>query len=181
MEKELFRRFCFDGDENIGYVKKLNKDEIQYFTGGWLEEYCYICVKDAIGTCVDDVELNINVKNPKGTENEVDVMFTSRNALYFIECKSLEQEHLESKGQEKQVKTSDGFNDFLYKLGALQRDFGLSAQSYLISTSTKMLDERTGLTRRHLEDRASQLKTKIIGPDKVTNFKSILAADLTKT
>ena len=51
-------------------------------------------------------------------------MFTVDNALYSVECKSLDQQ------DDKRF-----FNGAFYKIGALQKEFGLRGKSFLVSTS----------------------------------------------
>jgi len=107
------------------------------------------------------------IRNPQGRDNEFDVMFTSRNALYFIECKSMEQKHL---GERK----SEGFDSFLYKIGALQKEFGLRVESYLVTNSSVIVHAQTGEINKALCERAEQFKTQIVGPDDVIRFPDIL-------
>ncbi len=104
-EQMLFAKLAFNG-KDCCYTKVLLKPEICFLTGGWLEEYCFNIVSEFIGRGVDDAVLGIVIENAQGRNNEFDVMFTSGNALYFIECKSLDQEH-------------DKNWDVLYKNGAL--------------------------------------------------------------
>jgi hypothetical protein len=160
-------------NEGKDYAKKLSKDEILYLTGGWLEEYCFNVVNELLGTLVDDAVLNIQIRNPQGSDNEFDVMFTSDNALYFIECKSMEQKHLGKKHEE-------GFGDFLYKIGALQNEFGLRVESFLVTNSSLIVNEE-GKIKQSLLDRAKQFKTEIIGPNDVIHFSDILKEALQKT
>jgi hypothetical protein len=90
-------------------------------------------------------------------------MFTKDNALFTVECKSL--------GQHEDKKT-----DVLYKIGALQKDFGLRASSYLVSTSDHVMKD--GKIKKSLEARAEQFKTTIIPPLEVARFADTLAQTL---
>ncbi|MDY0043899.1 MAG: DUF1887 family CARF protein [Syntrophales bacterium] len=161
IESEFFDRFHFRREENH-YSKSMSKNEIAYFTGGWLEDFCYNAVADLVGEGVDDAAINTDIRNVQGRENEFDVIFTSENALYTIECKSLEQYH-------------DKKFDVLYKIGALQNEFGLRAQSYLVTTSSQLIHEETGEIKQHIKERARQFRTKIIGPEQLKDLKDILA------
>lgn len=139
-----------------GYVcKKLSKSEIGFLTGGWLEEYCFNEIFKLSGKYIDDVAINISPLNKEGTTNEYDVMFTKDNALYFVECKSLDQSA--EKG------TSD-----LYKIGALQKEFGLRIKSFFVSTSRDILKE--GQIKKGLKERGEQFNTEIIHPDEIINL-----------
>ncbi|MDX9745950.1 MAG: DUF1887 family CARF protein [Syntrophales bacterium] len=162
-EQALFSGLGFD-EKGGCYTKVLLKPEISFLTGGWLEEYCFNIVDEFVGKGVDDAALNIMIENARARNNEFDVMFTSGNALYFIECKSLDQEH-------------DKNWDVLYKIGALQKEFGLRVESFLVTTSPNILDNE-GKVKKHIADRAEQFKTKVLTPSEVADFKPFLAKQL---
>lgn len=160
-EKELFSKLGFFA-ENGDYKKTLTKDDIEYITGGWLEEYCFNELNDFVGKGIDDIVINIMA----GTEqrmNEYDVVFTKDNALYTIECKSLSQAH-------------DTKAEILYKIGALQNDFGLKTGSFLVSTSPHLLQD--GQLKPSIKARAEQFKTNVIKPDEVIKLKEIISEKL---
>ena len=161
-ERELLQRMGFNlqGDQ---LEKELPKSDIQFLTGGWLEEYCFNEVHTLRGKGVDDVVIGISIKNPKGTSNEFDVMFTRGNALYTVECKSLDQHE-------------DQKTDALYKVAALQKDFGLRVRSFLVSTSPHIM--KNGVIKPSLAARAEQFNTTVIAPDEVKNFGKLLADKL---
>lgn len=161
-EKGLLCRMGFSiNGSNV--EKRLPKSEIQYLTGGWLEMYCFNEVLSYLGRGIDDAVIGIQIKNPKGAENEFDVMFTKGNALYTVECKSLDQQ-------------ADKKTDALYKVGALQKDFGLRVGSFLVSTSPHIL--KNGQIRPSIAARADHLNTKVIPPHEVVNFRKHLANKL---
>jgi hypothetical protein len=162
-EKEFLRLFGFKKQNNI-YTKELCKSETGFLTGGWLEEYCFNIVSEFLGKGVDDAVIGISIKSNLGTDNEFDVMLTGGNTLYFIECKSLDQGH------------DLGF-DVLYKIGALQKDFGLRVESFLVTTSPHIFDN-TGRIKAHIMARAEQFKTVVVTPSEVENFKSFIAKKL---
>jgi hypothetical protein len=162
IQSDFFKRFSFKQNSST-YSKVMDKDDIAFFTGGWLEIFCYNCVADLCGCGVDDAVININIKNNRGSENEFDVMFTSQNALYFIECKSLEQNHVKQFGVQS-----------MYKIGALQKEFGLRVQSYLVTTSSQIMDPKTGGIKQHIQERAEQFATRIICAEQIKDFKNIL-------
>ncbi|MBI5745578.1 MAG: DUF1887 family protein [Nitrospirae bacterium] len=111
VEEEFLRRLNFTYSKN-SLSKRLIRPEIRYLTGGWLEEYCFNKVLELLDNGIDDVVIGLKLINKHGRDNEFDVMFTKDNALYFIECKSLDLDFDES-------------TDALYKIGALQKEFGL--------------------------------------------------------
>jgi len=165
IEKEFLTEFGFSMGSDKHYRMSLTKSDIAYLTGGWLEEYCFNVVWTLLGKGIDDAALNIDIKNRQGRNNEFDVMFTSNNALYFIECKSLEQIH-------------DKKFDALYKIGALQKEFGLRVKSFLVTTSSQIIDAASGEVKTGVAERAAQFNTKVVKPDEVKDFSSILAAEL---
>lgn len=160
-EKELFFKLGFV-EEKGDYKKIITKDEIEYITGGWLEEYCFNELNDFIGKGIDDIVINI-LAGTEQRKNEYDVVFTKDNALYTIECKSLSQDH-------------DTKAEILYKIGALQNDFGLKTGSFLVSTSPHLLKD--GDLKPSVKARAEQFKTTVIKPDEVINLKEIIAEKL---
>jgi len=154
--------------EKIGFsiqgeklCKELTRSEIRYLTGGWLEEFCFNEIRSLmeVDRGVDDVVIGLKLKSKDGTDNEFDVMFTKDNALYFVECKSLDQ-------------FEDKKTDVLYKIGALQKEFGLKIKSFLVTTSPYIF--KNGEIRPSVKARAEQFNTIIISKDKINNFKSIM-------
>jgi hypothetical protein len=93
------------------------------------------------------------MQNPSGRDNE----------LYFIECKSLDQQE-------------DRETDVLYKIGALQKEFGLRVKSFLVTTSPFLM--RDGQLNEATRARAEQFRTEIISPNDVINLEDILTEKL---
>ena len=144
----------------------LNYDFYRYLTGGWLEEYVYKILYDLKERGITDIRIGLHLKSPKGSENEFDVMFTYENALYFVECKSLEQEH-------------DKEQDILYKIGALQTEFGLKVKAFLATQSKEVLDKK-GNIKPHLIYRAKQMKTTILPLLQIKDIKSEFEREIFK-
>ena len=161
-EHELMKRMGFSVN-GFNLKKRLIKSEIQFLTGGWLEEYCFNEVSTYLGQGIDDVVIGIQIKSPAGTDNEYDVMFTKDNALYTIECKSLDQQE-------------DKKTEALYKVAALQKDFGLRVHSFLVSTSPYVL--KNGCVRPSIAARAEHLNTKVVAPHEVADFRQHLTDKL---
>ena len=158
LEPELLGRLNFSHSTDA-ISKKLNRSEVRYLTGGWLEEFCFNELSDLIDNGIDDVVIGLKLINKQGRDNEFDVMFTKENALYFIECKSLDLDFDES-------------TDALYKIGALQKEFGLRVESLLVTTSRNILKD--GKLRASFAARAEQFRTTIIPPSRVINLKEEL-------
>jgi len=98
----------------------MTREEIQYITGGWFEEYVYYLVKKYVKT--QDLLLNLHVfKKGAKHKNELDVVFTKGNKLFVIECKSgVDNTHM--------------FNEIVYKVCALKEVlFGIACNSYIFS------------------------------------------------
>ncbi len=103
---------------------------VDFFSGGWFEEYVYSEIKKL---CIDDIKLNVKIKRQtdiKDVQNEFDVVFIKDNNLSVIECKTGNMEGYET-------------TDALYKVAQLNRDLGLSAKSYFVSLSKKLLNNET--------------------------------------
>jgi hypothetical protein len=161
-EVELFKRLGFELI-NKTYKKVFKKNEIEYLTGGWLEEYCFVQLSNFLGKGIDDLWLNVEAGAGE-IKNEYDVLFTKDNSFYTLECKSLSQSH-------------DLNGEILYKIGALQNNFGLNTKGYLVTTSPHILN-KNGEIKTSIKERAEKFRTKVIKPDEVPNFAEIIAEDL---
>jgi len=73
-EKQLLSKLNFDYKEG-SVSKKINKSEIKYLTGGWLEEFCFVKVSELVGHGIDDAVIELQIKNRLGRNNEFDIMF----------------------------------------------------------------------------------------------------------
>ncbi len=162
-EEEILLEMMGFGLTSEGYAKHLSKAEIIYLTGGWLEEFCFLELVKRKGRGIDDISMGIIAVNAKGRKNEFDVMFTKDNALYTVECKSLDQ-------------NDDKKTDALYKIAALQKEFGLRVESFFVSTSPHILKD--GKLKLAVQARAEQFKTTVISPQNVSRFAEIVAQKL---
>ena len=110
--------------EHIGFVPRVSrylyKDELEYLTGGWFEEYVYYFVQRYI----KPQDLALGVEISRGSlrhNNELDVVFTKGNKLFVIECKT-------------GVQTERLFNEIVYKVCAIREALlGVSCYSYIFS------------------------------------------------
>jgi len=151
-EREFIKRLGMLSKNNK-IEKTIPKNMIRFLTGDWLSDYCYNEISDlAIDDCVSGIELI----SPEGVDNEFDVMFTKDNALYIVECKSLS-------GKEEK------YQDFLYKISALQQDFGLRVKGFMISTTRDILTHN-GDIKPHIIKRAEQCSTEVIHPDNISDI-----------
>ncbi|MEW5822119.1 MAG: DUF1887 family CARF protein [Cyanobacteriota bacterium] len=127
-------------------------DEIKYLTGGWLEEYVFILLtklKEEITEPLDVIlSCNISRFDQDQPENDIDLIFTFRNAIYHIECKSLD------------FNSAELINSTIYKSSALQKDFGLRVKTILVSTDEKIYAQK-------YQDRSRLLNVNLLGPNEL--------------
>ena len=117
----------------------LYRDELEYLTGGWFEEYVYYLVKKHITP--DDTAIGVKISRAGVRHNnELDVIFTKGNKLFVIECKT-------------GVQTERLFNEIVYKLCAIKEALlGVSCYSYIFSlkkddsNDLKRIAENMGIT-----------------------------------
>ncbi len=94
----------------------LSKQQTQYLTGGWFEEYIYHKIKNMLQP--NDIILGAKTTS---TNNDLDVVFVLGNKLFVVECKT----GVERRGM---------LNEIVYKASALKENlFGLSAKSFIFS------------------------------------------------
>ena len=79
-EKQLLSRLNYAYDEGFVF-KKIDKSEINYLTGGWLEEFCFVRISELVDQGIDDAIIGLQVKNRLGRNNEFDIMLTKDDAL----------------------------------------------------------------------------------------------------
>jgi hypothetical protein len=116
------------------------------------------------------VGLNISKENREGMRipNEMDILFTWKNKLYTIECKtSLFNETIQPDGS---VKSKAIISETLYKIDSLKQGLGLYVNACLfVLDDLKMHEEKI---TTHL-DRANLFNIKIIDREKLTSGKPL--------
>lgn len=150
---EIFRESGILWDQN----DCISKAETKYLTGEWFEEYIYARIKNWLGKSNDEIGLGLQLikgENP----NEYDVMFTHKNALYVIECKTDVSDNSEGK-------ISYLFTNTLYKAATLKKEFGLWVNYYLFA-----LNDFSKLTEEQ-KNRAKQLDIKLVGLEILSDIK----------
>jgi hypothetical protein len=138
MEQTLKKEFkvaerIFNKMKLLGNLNKLeeittahnrnNATDRTYFSGGWFEEYIYYKFKQIFDLKQNEIAFNVNLKNNK-SKNEYDVIFVHNDSIYIVECKAYYGK------SDARAKIEKG----LYKLGALDEDFGLKAKPVYITT-----------------------------------------------
>jgi hypothetical protein len=94
-----------------------------FANGGWMEHLVYEAVKKL--DAVTDPILNAQVVDARDNQNEMDVVFLSRNRLFIVECKTKRLD---------QNQTPHGpAADAIYKLDALRKAGGLRTRGVLVS------------------------------------------------
>jgi hypothetical protein len=152
--QEILREMGFQ-ESAEGWIKKgFHRDDYEYLRGGWLEERLYLALKEVLPS-ESDVLLGVQYTNREGTSNELDVLFTLQNRLHLVECKSLDA----AEGSEAGGTAS--LTNFLYKLGALRQEFGLTPVGYLATTSEDSLD-KDGQPKESLVKRAKQFNIEML-------------------
>ncbi|MCQ2301168.1 MAG: DUF1887 family protein [Bacteroidales bacterium] len=99
----------------------LQREELEYLTGGWFEEYVYHLVKKNIHP--DDIAIGVHIDGCTEIQhnNELDVSFIKNNQLFVIECKS-------------GINSESMFNEIVYKVCALKEVLlGMACNSYIFS------------------------------------------------
>ena len=118
--------------------------DVNFVSGGWLEEYVYSVVKKI---SPDDIKMGVKVewdqKGPEPPTNEYDVIFTMKNRLYIIECKTKRFE-----GEDREPTSADP----IYKLDSL-RDAagGLFGKGMLVSYRKLTADQKKRLKVNRLD------------------------------
>ena len=99
----------------------LQREELDYLTGGWFEEYVYHLIKTLLQP--DEIAIGVHIDGITEIKhnNELDVCFIKNNQFFVIECKS-------------GIKSDSLFNEIVYKVSALKEVLlGLDCHSYIFS------------------------------------------------
>jgi hypothetical protein len=139
-----------------GSSEKFTREETNYLTGDWFEEYTYSLISDTLGKREEEIGKGVRVTRGEKTSNEFDVMFTHENALYVIECKT-------DVADDEEGKLSQLFTNTLYKASTLKKDFGLFVKYYLFS-----VNDFSRLSQEQ-QDRARVLDIKLVGTEILGN------------
>lgn len=135
--KSKFKPDIYKFLNKIGFKPESNdilqKEEVEWLTGGWFEEYIYYIVKKAVNP--DDIVLGIHIwdEKAKRRRNELDVVFIKNNKLFVIECKT-------------GIQTESMFNEIVYKVCALREGLlGISCNSFIFTLKEDAKDILTPL------------------------------------
>jgi hypothetical protein len=131
--------------KKIGFGERLNKNEIEYLTGGWFEEFVYFKIKKELNLEGDYIKIGVKIaRGEKNIDNELDVIFLKDYTLYSIECKT---SILDSNNEKRSI-----MSETIYKAKALQKDFGLTAKPRIYTLSSKQEIKDSGMERARYFD-----------------------------
>lgn len=130
-----FKRKRFDRNrcEPIRDAKLFNKSQDKvYYSGAWFEEYSFNRLKRELQLNEDSIAKGSKIHKTKtgSNDNEIDVMFVKDNQLYIIECKVT-------------ISDPDKIYEYLYKLAAISKDYGLIVKPYLYTLENLYKNEQT--------------------------------------
>jgi len=99
----------------------------RYYSGAWFEEYTYYRIKDDYSLPDGAIAMSLKIfrEDSATNDNEIDVAFVFQNVLYTVECKV----SMYGYGKEPQKV----IEDYMYKIAAVSKDFGLHVNSYLFT------------------------------------------------
>ena len=135
-----------------------DEDSRFFINGGWLEIYINALLNAlwTQGLLQDHSHINILIRSPRGTENELDIAFMAGNRLHIIECKTR---------RFRNNQAGDVGTESLYKLDSLSDLAGLGTKSMLVSY--RKLEKRD-------RGRARDLKIKTVEYTALQKMKDIL-------
>lgn len=130
--------------EELRNAQKASLPELRRYLGGeWFEEYTYLRIKRDFELRDEDIAKSVKICRLSSTsnDNELDVVFVKDNALYVIECKvsMIGYNKLFKTKNSKLSKTRNNkesksvVDEYLYKLAAISKDFGLRVNSYIFT------------------------------------------------
>lgn len=125
-EKQKKRKFYLSDEIKNSQKAETAKDK-KYYAGEWFEEYTYLRIKKELNLREQDIAMSLKIyrEDSQNNDNEIDVAFMYENALYIIECKV----SMNGYGKEKW----QTIEDYLYKLAAISKDFGLIVRPYIFT------------------------------------------------
>lgn len=136
-----------------------NSPELKrYYSGEWFEEYVYLRIKKDFYLQNEDIASSLKIfrDDSKTNDNEIDVAFVKDNILNVIECKV----SMFGYGREPQ----ETIEEYLYKLAAISKDFGLHVNSYLFTLHKMNLFSKKILENIHKRANILGIRGIIDGP-----------------
>lgn len=106
-----------------------DRSDSKYYSGLWFEEYTYLRIKEEKALKKDFIckgACLYREESGNTADNEIDVMYMDENRLYIIECK-VSMIGMPGLGGTKLLE------QYMYKLAAISKDFGLVVNSYIFT------------------------------------------------
>lgn len=127
---DRFRKVNFNRYElpEILHIHQLDEEEQKYYSGLWFEEYVYLRIKEEKSLKDGFIQRGARIFRNDGTraDNEIDVMYMTENRLYVGECKM-------SMNGAPGSKPTKLLEQYMYKLAAISKDFGLLVHPYIFT------------------------------------------------
>lgn len=160
------KKFRFNIEPRIINAQQ-NDSEIEkvYYSGRWFEEFVFTSVAESLQLESGHIALSVKIfRDPDSPQhdNEFDVMFVLDNALYVIECKA-------RVGNYHYIK--DNMDDYMNKLAAITRDFGLRVNSFIFTLTD--IENIAGNKYPNIEKRR-----RILGIKGIVDAKDFLNGDI---
>lgn len=133
--------------------KKGLRNWIKYLTGGWFEELIYLKTKEYL-KIENEEYIQIGLKIEHGGENELDVVVSNDNKVYYLECKT---------GLGK--KERNILKETFYRLSHLSRSksFGEGMNNILVSLDDTVLYDSNGELKSQYKDSVKLYELKLFG------------------
>jgi hypothetical protein len=149
----LDKFITYNGDiSNIDKVRKAhemtNSVDKSYYSGGWFEELIFHKIKQRFNLNQNQIAFNVKLLN-HNSKNEYDAVFVNNDSIYIVECKA----YYGKSGLRAKIEKD------LYKLGALDDNFGLKANAIYITTAD--IKGNSILEYKSLIERANSLGVKL--------------------
>lgn len=110
-------------------AQKAATPELRRYLGGeWFEEFSFFKLKEAFNLRDEDIAVSLKIYRENEStknDNELDVAFMFNNVLYVVECKVT----MTGYGRDTKLVV----DDYLYKLAAISKDFGLQVSAYIFT------------------------------------------------
>lgn len=122
----------------LGYTPKvedrISQSELRYLISGWFEHYIHDVIAEYLQLPSDAIASQVKLYRSgqawKYSNHEFDIIFLYRNRVYVIECKTAIRRN--------RRETHRLFNETIYRLAALKRDFGLNVSVGLVVLSDQL-------------------------------------------
>ena len=126
---ESVQKSHFHLPKKLWDAQKAATPELRRYLGGeWFEEFSYFKLKEAFNLRDEDIAVSLKIyreNESKKNDNELDVAFMFNNVLYVVECKVT----MTGYGRDTKLVV----DDYLYKLAAISKDFGLQVSAYIFT------------------------------------------------